>query len=100
MGRWISEDPIGFGGGDANLYRYVGNESTGYVDPDAGHKTGTPNIERNPKLLHCLIRNQIACDAASIGQHIHRIDRDNITIIKDGAAANAIVTHWPFEEEC
>jgi hypothetical protein len=34
VGRWLSEDPIGFGGGDANLYRYVGNASTGYVDPD------------------------------------------------------------------
>jgi RHS repeat-associated protein len=25
VGRWLSEDPIGFNGGDANLYRYVGN---------------------------------------------------------------------------
>ncbi|HEV3006107.1 MAG TPA: RHS repeat-associated core domain-containing protein, partial [Pirellulales bacterium] len=32
-GRWISEDPAGFGGGDANLSRYVGNGSTNAVDP-------------------------------------------------------------------
>jgi RHS repeat-associated protein len=32
-GRWISEDPIGFAAGDANMTRYVGNTSTGYVDP-------------------------------------------------------------------
>ncbi len=38
VGRWLSEDPIGFGGGDANLYRYVGNESTGYVDPEGAAK--------------------------------------------------------------
>ncbi len=25
VGRWMSEDPIGFAGGDGNLYRYVGN---------------------------------------------------------------------------
>jgi len=25
VGRWLSEDPIGFNGGDGNLYRYVGN---------------------------------------------------------------------------
>jgi RHS repeat-associated protein len=31
--RWMSEDPIGFEGGDANLSRYVGNEATKYVDP-------------------------------------------------------------------
>ena len=32
-GRWISEDPIGFAAGDANLSRYVGNNVTGAVDP-------------------------------------------------------------------
>jgi RHS repeat-associated protein len=32
-GRWLSEDPIGFAAGDANLYRYVGNSPTNYVDP-------------------------------------------------------------------
>ena len=32
-GRWISQDPIGFGGGDANLYRYVGNSPTNATDP-------------------------------------------------------------------
>ncbi len=45
VGRWLSEDPIGFGGGDANLYRYVGNESTGYVDP-SGLVIGDPNATR------------------------------------------------------
>jgi hypothetical protein len=33
IGRWISEDPIGFKGGDPNLYRYVGNAPTNAVDP-------------------------------------------------------------------
>ena len=32
VGRWMSEDPIGFVGGDANLYRYVGNSPTRWVD--------------------------------------------------------------------
>jgi RHS repeat-associated protein len=32
-GRWINEDPIGFAGGDANLARYVGNDSTNEMDP-------------------------------------------------------------------
>ena len=34
MGRFISQDPIGFGGGDVNLYRYVGNSATNSTDPD------------------------------------------------------------------
>jgi RHS repeat-associated protein len=32
-GRFISEDPEGFGAGDANLYRYAQNQPTGLVDP-------------------------------------------------------------------
>ncbi|MGH7961734.1 MAG: RHS repeat-associated core domain-containing protein, partial [Candidatus Binatia bacterium] len=31
--RFISEDPIGFAGGDANLYAYVGNSPVSYIDP-------------------------------------------------------------------
>ena len=31
-GKWISVDPIGFNGGDANLYRYVGNSVLNTVD--------------------------------------------------------------------
>jgi RHS repeat-associated protein len=33
VGRFLSEDLIGFGGGDANLYRYVGNSPVNFVDP-------------------------------------------------------------------
>ncbi len=33
LGRFISEDPLGFAGGDANLYAYVGNSPTSFIDP-------------------------------------------------------------------
>jgi RHS repeat-associated protein len=33
QGRFISQDPIGFAGGDENLYRYVGNDVTNATDP-------------------------------------------------------------------
>jgi RHS repeat-associated protein len=33
FGRFISADPIGFGGGDANLYAYAGNAPTILSDP-------------------------------------------------------------------
>jgi RHS repeat-associated protein len=32
-GRFINEDPSGFKGGDANLFRYVGNDPLNQVDP-------------------------------------------------------------------
>ena len=33
IGRFISKDPIGFAGGDVNLFRYVGNNAVNYTDP-------------------------------------------------------------------
>jgi RHS repeat-associated protein len=33
VGRWVSEDPIGFAARDANVYRYVGNCPTNATDP-------------------------------------------------------------------
>lgn len=32
-GRFISKDPIGFDGGDTNLYAYVGNNPVNFIDP-------------------------------------------------------------------
>jgi len=34
VGRWLSEDPIGFVGGDGNLYRYVRNTAAMYPDSE------------------------------------------------------------------
>lgn len=35
-GRWLERDPIGFAGGDANLYTYCGNDPVNCIDP-SGH---------------------------------------------------------------
>ncbi len=63
IGRWISEDPIGFKAGDANLYRYVGNRSTTHTDPTGlfggwgsasaeqwGISNHSPNKKRRPSV--------------------------------------------------
>lgn len=47
IGRWTSEDPIAFEGGDANLYRYVGNSPTNYTDP-TGLLAKEPRVEDSP----------------------------------------------------
>lgn len=36
MQRFISEDPIGFAGGDVNLYRMVGNNPVNFVENGKG----------------------------------------------------------------
>jgi len=41
VGRWLSEDPIGFNAGDANFYRYVGNKATRFIDPSGLEETPT-----------------------------------------------------------
>ena len=50
VGRWASEDPIGFASGDANLNRYVGNEATGWIDPSglvADEPAGETGVEQS-----------------------------------------------------
>ncbi len=40
-GRWTSKDPIGFAGGDIDLYGYVGNNPVNWVDPWGLKSTGS-----------------------------------------------------------
>ena len=42
-GRWLSQDPIGFAAGDANLYRYVGNRATNREDPSGKQDPKMPS---------------------------------------------------------
>jgi RHS repeat-associated protein len=65
VGRFISEDTIGFGGGDANLYRYVGNSSTNAIDPFGLASTNLT------KLLNtaCPGSTGVVCDKYPEAQH-------------------------------
>jgi RHS repeat-associated protein len=64
-GRWVSQDPMGFGAGDTNLQRYCGNEPTNATDPSGldskkgtgsgtgptpGAMTGIAELENAPKI--------------------------------------------------
>ena len=46
-GRWTGQDPLGFGAGDANLYRYVGNGPMNNIDT-SGTQSGGKIIGPSP----------------------------------------------------
>ncbi len=50
IGRWTSEDPLGFDAGDTNLNRYVNNEPTDMTDPSglAGQRSETTDFSKIP----------------------------------------------------
>jgi len=52
--RFISEDPIGFGGGDTNLYVYVGNSPTNATDPFGLKVLNPNNYPIQPRVLQAL----------------------------------------------
>lgn len=49
MGRFISEDPLGFGGGDVNLFAYARNDPINKIDP-FGLQAGSDAIQGLPAL--------------------------------------------------
>ncbi len=44
MGRWISQDPMGFDAGDSNLYRYVTNKPVQLSDPSGLQAGDAPQV--------------------------------------------------------
>jgi RHS repeat-associated protein len=65
VGRFVSEDPIGFAAGDSNLTRYVGNSPTNFVDPSGN--VGN-NINPLPGVdLNCVAQKpKRPCDGPSL----------------------------------
>ena len=49
IGRWLTPDPLGFGGGQVNLYEYVENNPLNWVDP-YGLFIGDVPFKGNPGL--------------------------------------------------
>jgi RHS repeat-associated protein len=61
FGRFISEDPLEFGGRDANLYAYVGNDPIDYTDPFG-------------------LRHLTDCEKRKLGPYIPKVDLDKADV--------------------
>jgi RHS repeat-associated protein len=64
VGRFVSEDPSGFDGGDANLYRYCGNNPMTNVDPMGLCYTGSFASSYNGSTM--------AGELATLGQQAYK----------------------------
>src|SRR5204862_5441047 len=48
-GRFVSQDPIAFAGGDSNLYAYVGNDPVNANDPEGLKGKMINLVKKKPK---------------------------------------------------
>jgi hypothetical protein len=77
VGKFIGEDAIGFQGGDANLYRYVGNSAVNAIDP-FGYRTlhglGTLICQKPPAKIKpkTPLRKNPDCKAGDIRVPLNR----------------------------
>ena len=47
-GRWVSKDPLGFGGGSTNLYNYVASDPINFIDPRGLQGSSLPGLPFEP----------------------------------------------------
>jgi RHS repeat-associated protein len=52
-GRWTAKDPIGFAGGDANMYAYVGSDPANRRDPGGLGDSKCPDDNCSGKFSEC-----------------------------------------------
>ena len=99
-GRWLSRDPIAFRSGDWNLYSYVGNNPTVWLDP-----YGSKRIQPLPGgiLTNVLcvalatgIKNRSWCTAAHICNHnlVHCITCCRLAAVDGGLGGCAITLQY------
>ena len=78
---WMSQDPIGFNAGDANLYRYVGNGPTDGIDPtglaDAPPGPGNGGVAKSPRYYPVPGRRYGIHGTLANGSEINAAERAN-----------------------
>ena len=59
VGRWMEEDPIDFKAGDADKYRYVGNDATNATDPSGLQAQAIGSSAINAVFVLCKRRRSV-----------------------------------------
>ncbi len=72
-GRFVSQDPIGFLAGDANLYRYVGNGVTGATDPSGQSIVGKTGKAMVKKSVMTTLKRKMAIQLHAKLVQIHHV---------------------------
>jgi RHS repeat-associated protein len=121
-GKWLSEDPIGFAAGDANLYRYVGNSPTLATDPnglyelefDGGNwtqaqkdrvkaslKRARKRVGELLKELDTAVKKLNDCERRHMATEIETLKSmlNNIKNGIDSKSENLEFTHFDFDDE-
>jgi len=87
IGRWMEEDPDGFAAGDADLYRFVGNDPTNATDP-----TGLQRVDANaPSQEGSFVGSE-----GTLSWSITAVDNKGIQFF--GAGVTAEITFHPNDE--
>ena len=91
VGRWTAKDPIGFDGGDANLYAYVGNNPTTFADPSGlqeGGSSGSCDESGGEKGAIRRFLEGVLCalDPSRVGCVVATTDKETLRETGDAAA--------------
>jgi RHS repeat-associated protein len=79
-GRWLQEDPIGFGAGDGDLFRYVGNDPTNATDPTGGIVIFVHGYNDDGKTIAAALRQGM--NDANDPQPLFRFEWHGLNILK------------------
>jgi RHS repeat-associated protein len=86
IGRWTTQDPIGFSGGDTNLYAYVGNDPINAVDP-SGLFLQTDNVAMNSALNDGFLAS---LGFAQFAQGAYNLNNGILELSNDGTFSQGI----------
>ncbi|MFN0278161.1 MAG: RHS repeat-associated core domain-containing protein [Pyrinomonadaceae bacterium] len=88
IGRFISEDPIGFQGGDINLYGYVTNNPLMFRDPSG---TFVPIVAGGVVVAILILTSPSYVNAPAPGDPVYRPDNPLLLNAAGGAAVGAVL---------